>query len=180
MHWERHWCWERLKARGEGDDRGWDGWVASPTQWTWVWVNSGRWWWTGRPGVLQSIGLQRVGHDWVTELNWAHSLNFSGDSVVKSLPAHAGDAEVSSVPGPRRPHGEENGILLQCSYLEKSMDRRAWWATVHGHDLDTNIPSTNTPAHRIFSLSALYIFYFLLECASHMSLKWGRKPPQKL
>ena len=62
------WCWERLKTGGEGDDRGWDGWLASPTQWTWVWVNSGSWWWTGRPGVLQSMGLWRVGHNWVTEL----------------------------------------------------------------------------------------------------------------
>ena len=67
-HLKRPWCWERLKARGEGNDRGWDGWIASPAQWTWVWVNSGSWWWTGRPGVLQSIGLQRVGHDWATEL----------------------------------------------------------------------------------------------------------------
>ena len=64
------WCWERLKAGGEGDDRGWDGWMASPTRWTWVWASSGSWWWTGRPGVLQSMGLQRVGHDWATELNW--------------------------------------------------------------------------------------------------------------
>ena len=55
---------------GERDDRGWDGWMASPTQWTWVWVNSRSWWWTGRPDVLQSMGSQRVGHDWVTELNW--------------------------------------------------------------------------------------------------------------
>ena len=54
----------------EGDDRGWDGWMASPTQWRWVWVSSGSWWWTGRPGMLQSMGLQRVGHNWVTELNW--------------------------------------------------------------------------------------------------------------
>ena len=69
-HWKRPWCRERLKARGEGDDRGWDGWMASPTQWTWVWVGSGSWWWTGRPGVLQFMGLQRVGHDWATELNW--------------------------------------------------------------------------------------------------------------
>ena len=57
-HWERPWCWERLKAGGEGDDRGWDGWMASLTQWTWVWVNSGSLWWTGKPGVLQSMGLQ--------------------------------------------------------------------------------------------------------------------------
>ena len=69
-HWERPWFWERLKAGGEGDDRGWDGWMALPTQWIWVWVNSGSWWWTGKPGVLQSMGLQRVGYNRVTELNW--------------------------------------------------------------------------------------------------------------
>ena len=69
-HLKRPWCWERLRAGGEGDDRGWDGWMASPTQWTWVWVDSRSWWWTGRPGVLQSMGSQRVGHDWATELNW--------------------------------------------------------------------------------------------------------------
>ena len=69
-HLKRPWCWERLKAEGEGEDRGWDGWMASPTQWTWVWVNSGSWWWTGRPGVLQSMGSQRVRHNWPTELNW--------------------------------------------------------------------------------------------------------------
>ena len=60
----------KLKAGGEGDDRGWDGWMASLAQWTWVWVNSRSWWWTGRPGMLWSIGSQRFGHDWVTELNW--------------------------------------------------------------------------------------------------------------
>ena len=59
-----------LRAGGEGDDRGWDGWMTSPTQWTWIWVDSGSWWWTGRPGVLQSMGSQRDGHDWATELNW--------------------------------------------------------------------------------------------------------------
>ena len=69
-HWKRLWCWEGLGAEGEGDDRGWDGWMASPTQWMWVWVNSGSWWWTGRPGVLRFMGSQRVGHDWATELNW--------------------------------------------------------------------------------------------------------------
>ena len=60
---ERPWCWERLRAGEEGDDREWDGWMASPTQWTWVWVDSSSWWWTGRPGVLQFMGLQRVGYD---------------------------------------------------------------------------------------------------------------------
>ena len=62
------WCWERLTARGEGDSRGWDGWMASLSWWTWVWVSSRSWWWTGKPGMLQSIGSQRVGHDWATEL----------------------------------------------------------------------------------------------------------------
>ena len=66
----RPWCWKRLKVGGEGDNRGWGGWMASLNQRTWVWVNSGSWWWTGRPGVLRSMGLQRAGHDWVTELNW--------------------------------------------------------------------------------------------------------------
>ena len=72
-HWKRLWCWEGLGAGGEGDDRGWDGWMASPTQWTWVWVNSRSWWWTGRPGMLQFMTSQRVGHDWTTELNWTPS-----------------------------------------------------------------------------------------------------------
>ena len=69
-HLKKPWCWERLKAGGEGEDRGWDGWMASQTRWMWVWVNSGSWWWTGRPGVLRFMGSQRVGHDWATELNW--------------------------------------------------------------------------------------------------------------
>ena len=64
------WCWEGLGAGGEGDDRGWDGWMASLTRWMWVCVNSGSWWWTGRPGILRFMGLQRVRHDWATELNW--------------------------------------------------------------------------------------------------------------
>ena len=69
-HWKRPWCWERLKAGGEGDDRGWDGWMASLTWWTWVWINSGSWWWTGRPGMLQCVGSPRVRHNGETELNW--------------------------------------------------------------------------------------------------------------
>ena len=74
-HLKRPWCWERLKADGEGDDRGWDGWMASPTQWTWVWISSRSWRWTGRPGVLQSMGSQRVRHDWATKLNWSSENN---------------------------------------------------------------------------------------------------------
>ena len=69
-HWKRPWCWEGLGAGGEGEDRGWDGWMASPTRWAWVWVNSGSWWWTGRPGVLRFMGSQsrtRLSH-WTGEL----------------------------------------------------------------------------------------------------------------
>ena len=76
-HWKRLWCWEGLRAGGEGDDRGWDGWMASPTRWMWVWVNSGSWWWTGRAGMLRFMGSQRVGHDWSTELtDWILFKNF--------------------------------------------------------------------------------------------------------
>ena len=80
-HLKRPWCWERLRAGREEDDRGWDGWMASPTQWTWVWVNSRIWWWTGRTGMLQSMESQRVAHDWATDLNWNTALK--GNAYIK-------------------------------------------------------------------------------------------------
>ena len=67
---KRPWCWERLRVGGEGDDRGWDGWMVSQTQWTWVWVDFRSWWWTWRPGVVQFMGSQIVRHNWAIELNW--------------------------------------------------------------------------------------------------------------
>ena len=67
-HWKRLWCWEGLGTGEEGDNRGWDGWLASLTWWTWIWASSGNWWWTGKPGVLQS--METVRHNWATELNW--------------------------------------------------------------------------------------------------------------
>ena len=75
-HWKRLWCWERLREGGEGDNRGWDGWMASPTRWTWVWVSSVNWWWTGKPGMLQSMGLQSQTRlsNW-TELNTVKSFS---------------------------------------------------------------------------------------------------------
>ena len=79
---EKTWCWERLKVGGEGDDRGWDCWISSLNQWTWVCVSSRSWWWTGRLGVLQSMGSQRVEHDWVTELNWSKE---NEQSILKIL-----------------------------------------------------------------------------------------------
>ena len=79
---ERLWCWERLRAGGEGDDRGRDGWMASPPRLTWVWVDSRNWWCTGRPGMLQPMGSQGVGHYWVTEPNWISQL-FSTLNILK-------------------------------------------------------------------------------------------------
>ena len=81
-HFKRPWCWERLRAGGEGDNRGWDGWMASLTQWTWVWVDSGSWWWIGRPGVLRFMASQRIRHDFATELNWTELL---GRKVMTNL-----------------------------------------------------------------------------------------------
>ena len=88
-HWKRPWCRERLKEGGEGDDRGWDGWMASPMWGTWVWASSRSWWWTGRPAMLQSMGSPIVGHDWVTELNWTElqfwKLLQSGEEYVNTF-----------------------------------------------------------------------------------------------
>ena len=95
----KDWCWERLRAGGEGDDRGWDGWLASPTQWTWVWVNSGNWWWTGRPGVLRFIGSQRVGQDWATKLNWS-ACNAEDPGSIPGLGRSAGEGLAEGLPTP--------------------------------------------------------------------------------
>ena len=85
---EKNWLiWKEPDAGKDGRQekkgmtRGWNGWIASPSQWTWVWVNSGRWWWTGRPGVLQFMGSQRVRHDWETELNWTEWLRCLGSEA---------------------------------------------------------------------------------------------------
>ena len=90
---KRPWCWERLKAKGEEGDRGWDGWMASPTQWTWVRASSGRWWKTGQPGGLKSMGLQRVSYGWAT------SLSFFRFSSIAQLCLTLCDSTVRSTPG---------------------------------------------------------------------------------
>ena len=82
--WKRPLWWERLRAGGEGYDRRWVGWMASPTRWTWVWASSRSWWWTGRPGVLQPTGSQRVGHDWAADLPWV-SLFWAPSLLCHSL-----------------------------------------------------------------------------------------------
>ena len=117
---KRPWYWERLKE-GQGDNRGWDGWMASPTQWTQVWVNSRSWWWTGRPGVLQSMGSQRVGHDErLNSTEW-----FRRWRICLQLRRPGFDPWVGRIPG------EGNSYPLQYSCLKNCVDRRAWWATVH-------------------------------------------------
>ena len=93
-HWKRPWYWERLRA-GEGGDRGWDGWMISLTQWTWIWAVSGRWLKTGKPGMLQSMGLQRLGYDWAIEKQATHhqiwTKDFSISDTDSCLPDHCGE-----------------------------------------------------------------------------------------
>ena len=106
-HWKRPWCWEGLKAGGEGADRGWDGWMASQIQWTWTWANSVRWWGTGKPGMLQSMGLQRVGHDLLLNNNrvwWGYGLFYP--VILPSLAPH-----------PRGLHADRDNRGLQGSFL---------------------------------------------------------------
>ena len=112
-----------MGAGGEGADRGWDGWISSPTRWTWVWVNSGSWWWTGRHGVLWFMRSQRVRHDWATELSWTEiqCTCFPGGSDGKESACNVGDLDL--IPGSGRSAGEGNGNPLWYSYLENSMDR---------------------------------------------------------
>ena len=125
----------KIEGRRRGDDRGKDGWVASLTRWTWVWASSVCWWWTGKPGMLQCMGSQRVRYNWVTEMNWTPC-----GSAVKNPPANTGD--MSSIPGLGRCSEEENGNQLQHSFLINPMDRGSLRAAVHavaraGHDLMT-------------------------------------------
>ena len=121
-HRKRPWCWERLKVGREGDDRGWDGWMTSLTQWTWLWASSRSWWWTGKPGMLQSMGSQRVGHDWATELNWCTTGGFPGGSDGKESTCIVGD--LGSIPGlGRSPEGGHRNPL-QHSCLENLPGQR--------------------------------------------------------
>ena len=119
--WKGPWCWERLRAGGEGEDRGWDGWMASQTQWSWVWVDSESWWRTGRPGVLQSMGSQRVGHNW-TELNWTEG--FPGGPVVKSPPCNVGDTGL--IHGPGRSHMLWGNYWSPCATTTEPMCCNYW------------------------------------------------------
>ena len=138
---------EKIEAGGEGGNRGWDGWTASLTQCTWVCTSFGSWWWTRKPGGLQSMGLQRVGHDWMTELNWTQKIYYHkspGRSAGKESNCNAEDP--GSIPGLARSPAEENGYSFQYSCLENSMDRGAYQATVHGVT-KSQTPLSNSLSH---------------------------------
>ena len=119
-HLKRPWFWARLKM-GEGADREWGSWMASPTQWTWVSVNSSRWWWTGRPSMLLSMGLQTVGHNWVTELNWTELIGFPSHSW-SHIPGGRKGAESSS---PLNPHSS----AFSFSVFHLMVIISGWWYT---------------------------------------------------
>ena len=121
-HLKRPWCWEGLGAGGEGDDRGWDGWMASPTPWTWVWVNSGSLWWTGRPGVLWFMGSQRV---YTTEqLNWTELLEEGhGEDVTTHWPSSCTRAIRASSPLPH----PWNVCSAHCSHQGSVFSGRLRW-----------------------------------------------------
>ena len=119
-HWKRPWCWERLKAGGEGDDRGWYGWMASLTRWTWVWASSGCWLWTG----MQSLtccqeGLQRVRHDWVTEKNWTECRRHGFNPLVGKIPwRRAWQPIPVFLPGESHGQGSLVGYCLRIAELD--------------------------------------------------------------
>ena len=121
--WKRLWCWEGLGAGGEGDDRGWDGRMASRTRWMWLWMNSRRWWWTGRPGVLRFMGLQRVRHNWVTELNWDLLISFvkrlQGNGIWEDGPV------LSQVSGKFLRQATKGGSLVHAGKYSRASHSKA-------------------------------------------------------
>ena len=111
----------KMKAGEEGDDGGWDGWMASPTQWKWVWVDSGSWWWTGRPGVLWSMVLRRVGHNWVTELNQSHWILVLCSSCVTTVDQYTQSWDVVAHDASRQWQWRTYFIHRETAFRNK------WW-----------------------------------------------------
>ena len=138
---------EKSKA-GEGDYRGWDGWMASPTQWTWVWASSGSWWWTGKPGMLQSMGSQRVRHNWATELNWTQYLwvisikSASYSQAIHDRGAHLEPhrifSSIQDIFGWKQGHGGRGGMGPAICWTEARNVAKyspMYRATLHNKDL---------------------------------------------
>ena len=119
------------RQEGKGTTEAWEWWMSLPTLWTWIWVSSGSWWWTEKPGMLQSMGSERVWHNWATKLNWTTPKAIPGWlSGQKKCTYNAGDVDL--IPGLGRSPGEGRGNPPQYSCLENPMDRGAWWITVLG------------------------------------------------
>ena len=140
----------KIEGGRTGDDRGWDSWMASPTQWTWVWVNSGHWWWTGRPGMLQCMELQRVRQDWATELNWTDAespILWPPDTESQLI---GRDPDVGK-DWRQKEKREAEDCLISCIINSKDMnlsnlwgivkDRGAWHAVICGIARSRTLPS---------------------------------------
>ena len=145
---KRPWCRERLKAGGEGDDREWDDWMASPTRWTWIWVNSGNCWWTGRPGVLWFMGLQRVGHDLETELNGKKTPN-----------------------NPIKKWAEDLNIFPKNTYR---WSRDTWKYIQNHYQVNSNQSHNKTSPHICYKISDISIFQYFnnLLCVTVTIIHW--------
>ena len=160
-HWKRPWCWERLKAGGEGDDRGGDGWMALLTKWMWVWASFGGWWQTGKPGVLQSKGLKRVRHDWVTELNWIFHWGFPGGSDGKD--AAMWETRVQSLGWEdhleKRTATHSSILAWRIPWTEEPGELQSMGLQRAGHDWATNSFTT-------FQYSIAYIYHIFFICLS--------------
>ena len=128
-HWKSPWCWERLRTEGEEGVRGWDGWIASLMQWTWTWANSGRWWGTERPGMLQSMGSQRVGHNWVVEQQQEQNVWMLGGKVTKIQKSSLSKCQLMNVPHRLVPQGLDPWPLqsLTLNTLLKEFRKRHEW-----------------------------------------------------
>ena len=177
LHWERPWCWERFKVEGEGSDRGWDGWMASPIQFTRTWANSGRWWGTGRPGMLQQIGSQRAGYDLVTEQQ--HNNLLVASPMVqwgKNPPAMQESQEmwVWSLGG-EDPLEREVATHSSILAWKSPMDRGDWWATIHG--LTKGRIQLNNQAHAQSSCrNHLYVSIFSFKS---FKTEWEYRDPRE-
>jgi len=154
-HCKSLWCWEGLGA-GEGDDRGWDGWMASLTRWTWVWVNSGSWWWTGRPGMLRFMRSQRVRQDWSTELNWTEWYFYcrSALNTVSKVPSTLSQIPINF------PHPSYSFFLLILPQVTHEKQR----INIQQQQLDNGRLSSTYPTGLTGRTRIIYNLVLMLSC----------------